>query len=66
MQTVAGISALAFCIVALRLYFAQDNSLSVGLSEDFADDDVFIQDDLPTQTTVVYMTETKCQYVTVV
>lgn len=65
MQTASAISALASCLVALRLCFARDN-LAIAIREELVND-VFIDEDFPTQTTVVYVTEhEKMQYITAV
>ncbi|CAB4040245.1 monocarboxylate transporter 10-like [Paramuricea clavata] len=69
MQTASAISAIAACLIALRLYVAKDNDpMSVVISEELVsnDDNVFIDEDFTTSTTVVYMTQHNMQYVTVV
>jgi hypothetical protein len=69
MQTAFTVSAIAAFLIAVRLYFSRgDDKLSIAISEELVND-VFIDEDFPTQTTVVYMAETdlrNTQYVTVV
>ena len=69
MQTASAISAVAACLIAVRLYVAKDNDpMSVIISEELVsnDDSVFVDEDFTTSTTVVYMTQQNMQYVTVV
>ena len=66
MQTAFAVSALAACLIAVRLYFSNDDdNMSIAVSEELVND-VFIDEDFETQTTVVCMAEEDLQYVTVV
>lgn len=68
MQTASAISAIAVFMVACRLYYTKcsdEDNLSISVSEELVND-VFIDDDRQTTTTVVCLTDHDMQYVTVV
>ena len=66
MQTAFAVSAIAALLVAIRLYFSRgDDKLLIAISEELVND-VFIDEDFPTQNTVVSMVDAEMQYVTVV
>ena len=65
MHVASAIATVAVCLAAAVLYLSKDDNLSVCVSEELVND-VFIDEDFPTQTTVVYLPESKMQYITVV